>query len=81
MVQQACLEEYGLKSDEGLPALFYRRPDKGEAGMVVLSHVDDMELYATKEEFQELIEFLRKKKLKIKVEGPLSQKLGFCMKE
>ena len=28
--------------------------------------------YATKEEFQELIEFLRKKKLKIKVEGPLS---------
>ena len=23
------LEEYGLKSDEGLPALFYRRPDKG----------------------------------------------------
>ena len=66
------LEEYGLKSDEGLPALFYRRPEKGKAGMVVLSHVDDMELYATKEEFQELIEFLRKKKLKIKVEGPLS---------
>ena len=66
------LEEYGLKSDEGLPALFYRRPEKGKAGMVVLSHVDDMELYATKEEFQELIEFLRKKKLKIKVEGPLN---------
>ena len=38
--------------------------------MVVLSH--DVELYATKEGFQELIEFLRKKKLKIKVEGPLS---------
>ena len=70
------LEEYGLKSDEGLPALFYRRQEKGKAGMVVLSHVDDMELYATEKEFQGLIEFLRKKKLKIKVEGPLREQEG-----
>ena len=44
--------------------------------MVVLSHVDDMELYATEKEFQGLIEFLRKKKLKIKVEGPLREQEG-----
>ena len=38
------LEEFGLKSDDGLPALFFKRPEKGQKRMIVLSHVDDMEL-------------------------------------
>ena len=38
------LEEFGMKSDEGLPALFYRRPEKNGKGIIVLTHVDDMEL-------------------------------------
>ena len=70
------LEEFGLKSDDGLPALFFKRPENGKQGMIVLSHVDDMELYASKEEFHRLVEFLKGKGLKIKVEGPMNEVEG-----
>ena len=69
------LEEFGLKSDDGLPALFFKRPEKGQKGMIVLSHVDDMELYASREDFHRLVDFV-KGKLKIKVEGPMDEKEG-----
>ena len=65
-----------MKSDEGLPALFYRKPEKNGTGIIVLTHVDDMKLYATKKEFKKLVEFLRCKGLKIKVEGPLDEEEG-----
>ena len=68
------LEEFGLRSDEGLPALFYRVPEGSEQGIIVLSHVDGMELFASKEDFQKLVEFLKGKGLKIKVEGPMDEK-------
>ena len=58
---KGCLEEFGLKSDDGLPALFFKRPESGKKGMIVLSHVDDMELYASREEFHRLVEFLKEK--------------------
>ena len=67
------LEEFGLKSDDGLPALFFKRPENGKQGMIVLSHVDDMELSASKEEFHRLVEFLKGKGLKVKVEGPMNE--------
>ncbi|OLP76193.1 hypothetical protein AK812_SmicGene43904 [Symbiodinium microadriaticum] len=70
------LEEFGLKSDDGFPALFFQRPERGEKGMIVLSLVDDMELYASKEEFHRLVEFLKGKGLKIKVEGPMDESEG-----
>ena len=70
------LSEYGLKADEGLPALFYRRPNGERRGIIVLTHVDDMELYATKQEFKELVEFLKSIGLKIKVEGPMDEYEG-----
>ena len=65
------LEEFGLKPDEGLPALFYQRPEKNGQGIIVLTRVDDIELYASKKDFKKLVEFLRSKGLKIKVEGPI----------
>ena len=70
------LEEFGLKSDEGLPALFYQRPEKNGQGIIVLTHVDDMELCASKKDFKQLVEFLRSKGLKIKVEGPMDESEG-----
>ncbi|CAE7276038.1 unnamed protein product, partial [Symbiodinium sp. KB8] len=74
--QDGYLEEFGLKSDDGLPALFFKRPEDGEKGMIVLSHVDDMELYASREDFHRLVDFLKGKGLKIKVEGPMDEKEG-----
>ena len=44
--------------------------------MIVLSHVDDMELYASREDFHRLVDFLKGKGLKIKVEGPMDEKEG-----
>ena len=38
---QGSVEKYGLKSDDGLPALFYRSPKNGQPGTIILSHVDD----------------------------------------
>ena len=70
------LEEFGMKSDEGLPALFYQRPGKNGQGIIVLTHVDDMELYASNRDFKKLVEFLRSKGLKIKVEGPMDETEG-----
>ena len=46
-----------------------------------MTHVDDMELYATKEEFKKLVEFLRSKGLKIKVEGPMDEVDEFLEKK
>ena len=70
------LEEYGMKSDDGLPALFSKKPTKNEKRIILLTHVDDMELYAAKEDFEKLVEFLKSKGLKLKVEGPLEEKEG-----
>ena len=70
------LEEYGMKSDDGLPALFSKMPNKDGKGIILLTHVDDMELYASKEDFEKLVEFLKGKGLKLKVEGPLNEKEG-----
>ena len=78
MVQQVegYLKEYGMTSDSRLPALFSKMPSKNGKGMIVLTHVDDMELYASKEDFANLVEFLKSKGLKRKVEGPLDEKEG-----
>ena len=65
------MEEFGLKSDEGLPALVFQRPGKNGQGIIVFTHVDDMELYASK-----LVEFLRSKGLNITVEGPIDETEG-----
>eukprot|EP00439_Symbiodinium_sp_Y106_P028956 s8096_g3.t1 len=70
------LEEYGMTSDNGLPALFSKMPSKNGKGIILLTHVDDMELYASKEDFANLVEFLKSKGLKRKVEGPLDEKEG-----
>ena len=70
------LEEYGMKSDDGLPALFSKKPTKNGKGIILLTHVDDMELYATKKDFEKLVEFLKSKGLKLKVEGPLEEREG-----
>ena len=44
--------------------------------IIVLTHVDDMELYASNRDFKKLVEFLRSKGLKIKVEGPMDETEG-----
>ena len=35
--------------------------EEEQKGMIVLSHVDDMELYASREEFHGLVDFLKGK--------------------
>ena len=52
---QGIVEKSGLKSDDGLPALFYRLPKNGEPGIIILSHVDDLEVFATREGFEDLV--------------------------
>ena len=73
---QGIVEKYGLKSDEGLPALFYKLPRDGEPGIIILSHVDDLEIFATKSGFKDLVKKLEAEGLKLKVEGPLEQGNG-----
>ena len=73
---QGIVEKYGLKSDEGLPALFYKLPRGGEPGIIILSHVDDLEIFATKSGFKDLVKKLEAEGLKLKVEGPLEQGNG-----
>ena len=73
---QGIVEKYGLKSDEGLPAIFYKLPKDGEPGMIILSHVDDLEIFATKHGFDDLVKKLESEGLKLKVEGPLEQGKG-----
>ena len=65
-----------MKSDDGLPALFSKMPNKNGKGIILLTHVDDMELYAPREDFEKLVEFLKSKGLKLKVEGPLEETEG-----
>ena len=73
---QGIVEKYGLKSDDGLPALFYRLPKDGEPGIIILSHVDDLEVFATKGGFEDLVKKLKAEGLKVKVEGPLERNHG-----
>ena len=73
---QGIVEQHGLKSDEGLPALFYKLPKDGEPGIIILSHVDDLEIFATKNGFKDLVKRLEAEGLKLKVEGPLEQGSG-----
>ena len=70
---EGIVEKHGLKSDEGLPALFYKLPKDGEPGIIILSHVDDLEIFATKRGFKDLVKKLEAEGLKLKVEGPLEQ--------
>ena len=65
-----------MKSDDGLPALFYRLPKDGEPGVIVLSHVDDLEVFATKRGSEDLVKKLKAEGLKVKVEGPLEREHG-----
>ena len=44
--------------------------------MIILSHVDDLEIFATKHEFEDLVKKLESEGLKLKVEGPLEQGKG-----
>ena len=74
---QGIVEKHGLKSDDGLPALFYRLPKDGEPGIIILSHVDDLEVFATKRGFEDLVKKLKAEGLKVKVEGPLERNHGF----
>ena len=39
-----------------------KRPDEGKKGIIALSHVADMELSASREEFHRLVEFFERKK-------------------
>ena len=73
---QGIVEKHGLKSDDGLPALFYRLPKDGEPGIIILSHVDDLEIFATKRGFEDLVKKLKAEGLKVKVEGPLERNHG-----
>ena len=73
---QGIVEKYGLKSDDGLPALFYRLPKDGEPGIIILSHVDDLEVFATRRGFEDLVKKLKAEGLKVKVEGPLEKNNG-----
>ena len=65
---QGIVEKHGLKSDEGLPALFYKLPKDGEPGIIILSHVDDLEIFAAKHGFKDLVKKLEAEGLKLKVE-------------
>ena len=76
---QGILEEYGLESlesDSGLPALFFRLPKDGKDGMILLSHVVDMEVMAIGKDFENLTKFMKEKKLKLKIEGPIDKRGG-----
>ena len=76
---QGMVEKHGLKSDDGLPALFYRLPKDGERGIIILSHVDDLEVFATKTGFEDLVKKLKAEVAegrKVKVEGPLERNHG-----
>ena len=73
---QGIAEKHGLKSDDGLPALFYRLPKDGEPGIITLSHVDDLEVFATKRGFEDLVKKLKAEGLKMKFEGPLERNHG-----
>ena len=73
---QGIVENYGLKSDEGLPALFYRLPNGNEPGIIILSHVDDLEVFASRRGFEDLVKKMSAEGLKLKVEGPLENESG-----
>ena len=73
---QGIVEKYGLKSDDGLPALFHRLPQNGEPRIIILSHVDNLEVFATKEGFEDLVRRMKAAGLKLKVEGRLEQDSG-----
>ena len=70
------MEKFGLKSDDGLPALFYRLPKNGKPGIIILSHVDDLEVFATKEGFEDLVRTMKVEGLKLKVEGRMEKGNG-----
>ena len=70
------MEKHGLKSDDGLPALFERLPKDGEPGIIILSHVDDLEVFATRRGFEDLVKKLKAEGLKVKVEGLLERNHG-----
>ena len=56
--------------------LFYRLPNGNEPGIIILSHVDDLEVFATRRGFEDLVKKMRAERLKLKVEGPLEHEDG-----
>ena len=73
---QGIVEKHGLNPDEGLPALFYQLPKDGEPGIIILSHVDDLEAFATRRGFEDLVKKMKAEGLKLKVEGPFAKDNG-----
>ena len=73
---QGIVEKYGLKSDDGLPAFFYKLPSESEAGTIMLSHVDDLEVLTTRDGFEDIVAKMKSEGLKLKVEGPISKEAG-----
>ena len=73
---QGILEKYGLTSDNGLLALFFGPPSDAQGGQGVLSHVDDVEVSAKKNDFEKLVKFRKDAGLNIKVERPLDVDSG-----
>ena len=66
---QGIVKKYGLKSDEGLPALFYKLPKDGEPGIIILSYADNLKIFSIKNGFKDLIK-------KLEAEGSLEQGSG-----
>ena len=56
--------------------MLYRLPKDGDPGISVLSHVDDLEVFATKRGFEDLVKTFKAEGLKVKVEGPLERNHG-----
>ena len=52
-----------MTSDDGLPALFHQRPEKGKQGIILLSHADDMELHASRKDFSQTCGISQKQRL------------------
>ena len=73
------LVEEGMESDVGLPSLFYKHPERnGEGGVLMSTHVDDLEVFGKEKQTNDVVELLKRHKLKIKYEGPVSVGEGKC---
>ena len=73
------LVEEGMESDVGLPSLFYKHPGRnGEGGVLMSTHVDDLEVFGKEKQTNDVVELLKRHKLKIKYEGPVSVGEGKC---
>ena len=60
--------------------MFYRLPEDEEPGIIILSHVDDLEVFAAREGFEDSVRKMKAEGLKLKVEGPMEKKDGSILK-